>query len=144
MEPPRKRNQIEPRQLPRHDDERIALARELLRLHDAISIPLGILEAQRILGLDLGRNFLGRARIQELHQTLASIDAHVMTAFRADMQTAFNLGLVEHRVARRTFGPQAFGNRARTTLGFDAGGDNSLEPGHTVVYQNLPDGAGMP
>jgi len=135
---------IEPRELARHHDERVAFAGLFLRLHEAIAVTLRILEFQRIFGFDLGGNFLVRAGIQEFQQPLPAADAHVMAAFGADVEVALDLRAVEHGIARRTLGPKPFGHRARTALGLDTRRDDSLKPGHAVVYQKPPEGAGMP
>ena len=59
-------------------------------------------------------------------------------------KVALDFSAVQHGIACRTLGPQPFGHRARTALGLDTRGNDSLKPGHTVVYQKPPKGAGMP
>ena len=96
---------VEPHQLPRHDDQRLVFARLLLRLDEPVLVALGVLELEWILRLNLGGKFDRGAGIQEFLQPLPSVDAHVVRAFRADMQVALDLGPVQHRIAGRTFGP---------------------------------------
>jgi hypothetical protein len=102
----------------------------LFGLQEPIFVALRILELERVFGFDLDGEFRGGTHVEKFQQPFAAIDAHVMTTFRTHVQIALDLGTVEHRVASRTLGPQAFGHRARAALGLDTRGDNSLEPGH--------------
>ena len=121
---------VKPLEFSGHDDDRVALAGLLLSLHQPVFVALGILEFERILGLDLGRNLGGGPGIEKFHDALAAVDAHVMAALRTDIQIALDLGFVQHGIAGRTLGPQAFGHRAGTALGFDPRRNDSLKPGH--------------
>ena len=119
---------LEDGQLARHDDQRIALARLLLRLNDAVAVTLGILEFQGILGFHLGGNLPVCPRIQEFQQAFAPADAHVMTALGTDVEIALDFGAVQDGIARRALGPKPLGHRACTALGLDARRDDAFEP----------------
>src|ERR1700730_12038850 len=125
---------LETGELARHDDQRIALARLLLRLNDAVLVALGILEFQGVLGLHLDGDLPVRPRIQEFQQALARADAHVMTALRADVEVALDFGAVQDSIAGRALGPKPLGHRACTALGLDARSDDAFEPGHALEF----------
>ena len=129
----RDRDELEARERPRHHHERIALAGLLLRLDETVLVALRVFELERILRLDLGGEFLGGPGIEELQQPVARIDAHVMAAFGADVEVALDLRPIQHGIARRAFDPQTLGHGTRAALGFDARGNDSLEPSHATV-----------
>src|SRR5690606_24978936 len=76
-------------------------------------------------------DLFARLRVQELVETRARPDAHVMGALGAHLEVAGNLGAVQHRVARGALRPDPLGNRAaRGAVGLDAGGQELFQPAH--------------
>src|SRR5262245_59642593 len=55
-----------------------------------------------------------------------------MTAFRTNIDVAFELRAIQHRIARGALHPQPFRYRPRTALGLDPRGHDFLEPSHSV------------
>src|SRR5690349_3877779 len=103
-------------------DQRVALARGLLRGRETVAVALAVAELERILGRDFRAQLELLTFVEETRQALAAPDAHVMAALRADIEIALQLGAIEHRVAGRTLDPQALGDRTRAALGLDARG----------------------
>ena len=117
----------------RHHDQRIFLVRALLSLQQAVAILLAVAKLERIFRLDRVGELGERLGIEETLEPLAGTDAHVMSALRTHMQIAFELGSIEHGIARRTLHPQPFRNRARAALRLDPGRHDFFEPGHTAI-----------
>src|SRR6201992_206668 len=72
------RDHIKSGQLSGHDHERIALSGLLLSLYQRVLVTLGGLEFKGILGFDLRGDLRHRSGIEESHDPVAAIDAHVV------------------------------------------------------------------
>src|SRR5690606_25771046 len=114
-----------------HHNQRVLLAGRLLRGNDAIPVFLAVTELERVHRTDRGADFLAALRIKEHLQPLARAYAHVVTAFRADMQVPLHFSAIEHGIAGVAFGPHAFRHAAALLgRGIDAGGYKLSEPVH--------------
>jgi hypothetical protein len=91
-----------------------------------------VLELEAVDRHDFRADFETPFRIQQLLDSLACVDATVMAALRTNSEIFFEVGAIEHRLARRAFDPQAFGHRrlldARRRI--DARRQQLLQPAH--------------
>ena len=95
-----------------HDDQRIGLAGGLERVLQPLGVLLAVLELQRIDRQHLLADLVAALGIEEGVEPRARADAVVVAALRADVEVLLEVGLVEHRLARRALDPQALGHRA--------------------------------
>src|SRR5690606_10087424 len=101
------------------------------RLAQALGILAAVLELQRVDGKHLMADLVAPFGIEQQIESLASRQAHVVPAFRADVQVRFEVGRVEHRVARRALHPDSFGDLlAACGRSLDARRQKLVEPGH--------------
>jgi hypothetical protein len=124
----------------RDRNERITLAGGFLRRGQPVAITLAVAELQRIFGRNLGTDLFLADLIEKTSQPFAAADAHVMAALRADIEIAFELGTVQHRVAGRTLDPQTLWDRTRAALGLDTRGHDFLEPRHGATIPKSKSG----
>src|SRR6185295_891403 len=112
-------------------DQRVALTRGLLRGREPVAVPLAVAELERILRRNLGADLFLVALVEETREALASADAHVMAAFRTDIEIALELGAIQHGVTGGALDPQSFRHRARAALGLDPRRHDFFEPRHS-------------
>ena len=74
--------------------------------------------------------------IEQRIETLTCTDAHMVVAFRTDMDIRLQVGTVQNCFARRAFDPQAFGDGfAGCRVGpLDAGGKQFFKPAHWDLF----------
>src|SRR3546814_8028821 len=67
-----------------------------------------VLELQRIARGDVGTEFLARFGVEKVIEAGARRDRPVIATLGTNLQGAFELGAVQHRLAGAAFGPQTF------------------------------------
>src|SRR5260221_23288 len=117
---------------PLHHHQRVALGGLLLRLGETLDVAARVAEFQRIERQHFGADLEAPVRIEQHIEPRARAEALVMSALRADVEVLLEIGAVEHRVAGRALGPQAFGHGLpRAAAGaLELGRQEFLEPAH--------------
>ncbi len=117
-------------QLACEHDQSVLLSCGLLRLSQAVLVTLAVAELECVLGRDARADLDLVAGIQKAQQPLARAHAHVMTAFRAHVEVALELGPIQDRITRRTLDPQSLRHGAGPAFGLDARRHDFFEPRH--------------
>src|SRR5207247_11005050 len=105
---------------PRHPrDDRLVGFRLLHGGADPVAVLLGVPEAERVRGLEVGVALFERAWVRQERDTLARGDAEGIEALRADAPRALDLGTVDDLLARVALDPEPLGDvdAARLALG---------------------------
>ncbi len=100
-----------------HRDQRVFLARLLLRCAQAVLVLLAIAKFQAIDRFQVSAQLSAAVGVEEDIDAGASANAHVVIALGADVECLFQFRTIEYRIARRALVPQAFRHRALLHLG---------------------------